>query len=77
MSFNFLIKLRKKTDSEKKRILVVSTIIAMMVIFGIWFLLSSFFGVENENSSQTTSIFLTLIKNLIIEIKNVFVNFKF
>ncbi|MBU4480350.1 hypothetical protein KKG48_02830, partial [Patescibacteria group bacterium] len=71
MSFNFLIKLRKKTDSEKKRILVVSTIIAMMVIFGIWFLLSSFFGVENENSSQTTSIFLTLIKNLIIEIKNV------
>ena len=56
--FNFLTKVRNKSESEKIIILVASTIIVMVFVIGVWFFLSNIFlkpqnsGTENSNSSM-------------------------
>lgn len=50
--FNFLNKVRNKSEREKKKILINSTILVMIFIVGVWFLLSDLDSGNNKNNNS-------------------------
>ncbi len=59
---NFLLKIRNKPDKEKKKIFIISMIMAMVLVVACWFGLNHFFGNEygkiNNNKSNNSVKFL-------------------
>ena len=60
---NFLIKIRNKSNDEKKVVLIISTIFTLIIISGVWYFLSGinlrpiqYVASENEKVSGLSAI---------------------
>lgn len=62
---NFLTEIRNKPDSQKKKILYISTSLVMVIVLVTWYLLSSVFGIKNEsNKAYVNDVDLNNLKEL-------------